>query len=115
MRAGYADIGAQKYNTFTGVSQAGGILLPILSNIYLNEFDLYLQELINEYSSLQKISHNPKIENNKESTVKLRDLYPKNQDILFKRGGQVAGQLWGAAPSRIRQGNRIWYVRYAEY
>lgn len=113
VRAGYPDLGALKYNTFTGLPQGLGILLPILSNIYLNEFDLYLQELINEYST-QKILQNPKIENK----VKLRDLYPKNKDILFinKLCG-LPGRKGAArqAPSRISHGFRIWYVRYADY
>lgn len=48
-RAGYIDEGV-KYNTFSGVPQ-GGIVSPILSNIYLNEFDSFVMNLIEEYST----------------------------------------------------------------
>ena len=52
VKAGYIDNGI-KYNTYTGVPQ-GGIVSPIQSNIYLNEFESFMQERTERYSKKKK-------------------------------------------------------------
>lgn len=63
VRAGYVERG-RGYSTEVGVPQ-GSLVSPILSNIYLHEFDVYMRELSEELSSKKKeISKvNPKIVN----------------------------------------------------
>ncbi|MDG0949887.1 reverse transcriptase/maturase family protein [Bacillus paranthracis] len=47
LRAGYADKWTY-HKTYSGSPQ-GGIIIPILSNIYLNEFDKYMEEIIQRF------------------------------------------------------------------
>lgn len=113
-RAGYIDEGV-KYNTYTGVPQ-GGIVSPILSNIYLNDFDLYVLALIDEWSSKSSLisTVNPRIVNYSKKLTALNDRYQeeKSKDILkeIKKLRKERNSL----PTRIRTGTRIRYVRYAD-
>lgn len=49
MKAGYIESDTLKHNSL-GVPQ-GGILSPLLSNIYLHELDKFIQDTINKYST----------------------------------------------------------------
>lgn len=49
MKSGYIKSDTLKHNSL-GVPQ-GGILSPLLSNIYLHELDQFIQETINKYST----------------------------------------------------------------
>lgn len=56
LRAGYLE--DFKYNcTYSGTPQ-GGIISPILSNIYLNEFDTYIEKYINNFNKGDKRKDN---------------------------------------------------------
>ena len=61
VRAGYIESGKQK-DSHLGVPQ-GGVLSPLLSNIYLNEFDEFMNSKIEELSSKGRLISkvNPKI------------------------------------------------------
>lgn len=53
----------------------GGILSPLLSNIYLNEFDRYVNSLIEEYTTTSsKPRRNPAIEKYYKTKMK-KDIY----------------------------------------
>lgn len=113
-RAGYID-GGVKFNTYTGVPQ-GGVVSPILSNIYLNEFDNFIISLIDQLSSKEKLISkvNPKMVKFSNQLTALNDEYQasKNSDVL-KKIVELRKER-NSIPSRIRVGNRIRYVRYAD-
>ena len=114
VKAGYVDNGV-KYNTYTGVPQ-GGIVSPILSNIYLNEFDYFVPELIEKYTTKRKeISKvNPRMTNFSDKLTRMNDEYQRdnNKDTLRKiRALRVERN---ELPTRIRDGNRVYYARYAD-
>lgn len=52
----------------------GGILSPLLSNIYLHEFDNYINKLIDEYTTNDRPRRNPAIEKYYKSKSKT-DIY----------------------------------------
>lgn len=106
-------------NSDIGVPQ-GGIVSPILSNIYLHPFDTFLENLIREKSSdkhlISKV--NPKIGNYSKRLSKLQQAYESNMDRtlkleLLKQIRLIRGER-NRIPSRIRTGIRIRYVRYAD-
>jgi retron-type reverse transcriptase len=52
VRAGYVEFDKPK-DSYLGVPQ-GGIVSPILSNLYLHELDLYVEKLINKQNAANK-------------------------------------------------------------
>lgn len=48
----------------------GGLLSPLLSNIYLHEFDMFINQLIEEYTTNSKPRRNPAIEKYYKSGAK---------------------------------------------
>lgn len=97
VRAGYVSEGEGVTRNNLGVPQ-GGIISPLLSNIYLHEFDEFMEGLCNRYTDLTKrvSRHNPE--------------YAK-----VKRMGDTEALKY--IPSMIRDettGYRVRYNRYAD-
>jgi group II intron reverse transcriptase/maturase len=103
------------YESKLGVPQ-GGIISPILSNIYLHELDLFVNNLTEEHSSKERaISKvNPKISSYSEKLTKLNTSYQLSKDREILKDIKKLRLERNQIPSRIRTGIRISYVRYAD-
>ena len=58
LKAGYQDLDEVRKDSLAGTPQ-GGIVSPILANIYLNELDEYVEQLRKELEKGEKRGHNP--------------------------------------------------------
>lgn len=58
LKAGYQDIDEVRKDSLAGTPQ-GGIISPILANIYLNELDEFVEQLRGELEKGDKRGHNP--------------------------------------------------------
>lgn len=58
VRAGYVENQTETRHTLTGVPQ-GGIISPLLSNLYLTPFDEYMEELSQKWNILPISTRNP--------------------------------------------------------
>lgn len=89
---------------------------PILSNIYLNEFDSFVLSLVDQLSSKGRLISkvNPSIVKYSVKLSLLNDEYQDNKckDILKQIKALRVER--NSLPSRIRNGTRVRYVRYAD-
>lgn len=115
VRAGYVEKGIS-FDSPAGVPQ-GGIVSPILSNIYLHELDKYMEKYIEQtnrsaYRNISKV--NPKIVKYSNQLSKLGAEYHNSKDPNILKEIKAVRTERNSIPSRIRTGIRIQYTRYAD-
>ena len=122
IRAGYVEKGVKR-DSLVGTPRSplvgiGGILSPILSNIYLHEFDKYMEEIISEFGSKAKdiTKRNPEYDKITRRIQYLRDKYPQVTDRPESIRKEIEGLIKerNSIPARLPNGTRVRYVRYAD-
>jgi group II intron reverse transcriptase/maturase len=111
LKAGYLDIDRVLKNSLAGTPQ-GGIISPILSNVYLHELDEYIEQLREEYERGEQRKPNPEY----RSIVRRR--------IRLAKEGKAGTKEYKALTKEMRKLPsadpndeglvRLKYVRYAD-
>jgi len=109
VRAGYI-VNLEFKRSELGVPQ-GGTVSPLLANIYLHEFDKFIEELKIKYNSDTISKSNPKLEVNIRTARNRHERNPTNET---KKLIQKLKQEKRRTPSTIRIGTKINFIRYAD-
>lgn len=109
VNAGYVNNGNLEPHSLTGVPQ-GGVLSPFLSNVYMHELDVFVEELKVRY---KQTTNRTGVKQNPEYTKilkQLRELRAEGNGKLIRKAELERDSI----PSVIRTGTLIYYVRYAD-
>jgi len=114
VRAGMVEKGIS-FDTKLGVPQ-GGIVSPILSNIYLHEFDIFMEQFIEKYSDKAKriTKINPEMTKYSKKLTQLNAIYQEKKDIEILKQIRSLRIERNKIPSNVLVGVRVAYVRYAD-
>lgn len=120
LRAGYLEQWTY-HKTFSGTPQ-GGILSPILANIYLHELDKKMKEYINQFNTGQKRKSNPEYERIQREIVKQGKRW-QNAKLSMEEKQQIHEHIKRlkyerrSVPATVADDEtfkRLYYVRYAD-
>jgi RNA-directed DNA polymerase len=116
LKAGYLEEW-KYYPTYSGVPQ-GGIISPLLSNIYLHETDKLVENLMTEFNKSKRRPPNPEYKRLDNRRYKLRKKIKKEgrKPELIEEWKQI-GKMMREIPSQKVSGDeykRLKYCRYAD-
>lgn len=116
LKAGYFE-NWKYHQTYSGVPQ-GGIISPILSNIYLHELDTFVESSIREFNVGKRRPENPEYQKLGRKRNYLRNKISKKGKIPeLMNEFQKIGSLMRELPSKETHGDkykRLKYCRYAD-
>lgn len=111
LKAGYLDVNRVMKNSLAGTPQ-GGIISPILSNVYLHELDEYVEQLQREYEKGKQRKLNPEYRKLQRRRIKLAEEgktgTPEYRELT--RAMRKTPSMDPKDPEFVR----IKYVRYAD-
>lgn len=115
LRAGYTE--DWKYHeTYSGCPQ-GGIISPVLANIYLNELDQYMMKLKKDFDVVSKKSYTPEytaiIGKRKRLNDKIKNSNGLERAQLIEEYKSATTQMF-KIPAKLCEDKKIKYVRYAD-
>lgn len=116
LKAGYME-DWQYHKTYSGTPQ-GGILSPILANIYLHELDKKVESMQKEFNAPAKYAYTPAYVKKVREIVKLRNRYGECEDDTEKK--ELLKQIHKLEvekrrlPYKDTSDKKIAYVRYAD-
>ncbi|MDE5583103.1 MAG: reverse transcriptase/maturase family protein, partial [Ruminococcus sp.] len=109
LKAGYIE--NWQYNkTMSGTPQ-GGIVSPILANIYLNEFDNWIEEtMLSKYNTEKRKRANPEYS---KMNARIAECY-KNGDVETAKKLKIQRREMSSVDTHDDSYRRLRYVRYAD-
>lgn len=99
-----------------GVPQ-GSLVSPLLSNIYLNEFDIFMEKLVAKYSTTKTVKiakTNPEWQRLTYQISKLAKVYESTGETNILEKIKALRKQRCRMDSKTRIGTRVYYVRYAD-
>ncbi|MCI6401832.1 MAG: reverse transcriptase domain-containing protein [Oscillospiraceae bacterium] len=105
------------YGTYSGCPQ-GGIISPILANIYLNELDSYIEELKREFDVRTPYRTTPAYHAIERKRANLRRKIDRREaglerDLLIVEYKKLTNELH-KTPAKLCDDKKLKYVRYAD-
>jgi len=115
LKAGYME-DWQYYKTYSGTPQ-GGIISPLLANIYLHELDKFVMKLKAEFDKPPERLYTPeysRVQNRvRKLKVRIDKASPEKRQGLIEKYKQTRAELL-RTPSKSQTDKKIKYVRYAD-
>ena len=120
LKSGYVDDWVY-HETYSGAAQ-GGVISPILMNIYMNEFDMKMTELGEDMEKTSPVKENPMTNDYKILTNRINYLHKKIADLelnaperstLIKEVKQLKHERL-QAPATANITKKMKFIRYAD-